>query len=87
MLGSLDCSFLVLSLSLLIPRGEETWTRGIVTPQVSERESPQNELAAPLYPYQFAEDHFVSSVRESVKRLSSEHRPLLVHTRVEVSSI
>ena len=35
-------------------------------------------------PFRFAKDGFVASVRDSVERLSQEHRPLLVHTRNEV---
>ena len=36
-------------------------------------------------PFRFAEESFASSVRDSVHRLSLEHRPLLVHTRNDVS--
>ena len=35
-------------------------------------------------PLHFAEESFAASVRDSVERLSLEHRPLLVHTRNEV---
>ena len=67
----------VLVLQLVLPLHVETSTNG-------RRERAASEPGGGC-PFRFAEEGFACSIRDSVDRLSLEHRPLLVHTRNEVS--
>ena len=76
------CCVLALAVSLI-----ET---GEVGGWLDERASAQllwkrETGSATSYPYGFADDSFENLFRSSLERLSSDHRPLLVHTRLEVS--
>ena len=76
------CCVLVLAVSLV--------EMGEVGGWLDERASAQllwkrETGSATSYPYGFADDSFENSLRSSLERLSSDHRPLLVHTKLEVS--
>ena len=76
------CFVLVLAVSLV--------EMGEVGGWLDERASAQllwkrETGSATSYPYGFADDSFKNFLRSSLERLSSDHRPLLVHTRLEVS--
>jgi hypothetical protein len=66
----------VLALQLVLPLHVETSTNG------NRRERAASEPGGGC-PFRFAEEGFACSIRDSVDRLSLEHRPLLVHTRNE----
>lgn len=77
----LSFTALFLVLPLLLPLGVET---------SSNDGRPRRAASVPVTaacPFGFAEENFVSSVRNSVERLSMDQRPLLVHTRSEVSVV
>ena len=56
----------------------------VIHSSVYTRRAVAEKCRKSLCPLQFVEDNFTSSVRASVERLSLEHRPLLVHTRIDV---
>ena len=79
--SSCSCAlFLALLVSTATQRAV-TWTYERTDRNLWERELAEGSVP---YPFDFAEENFTSSVRTSVERLSLDHRPLLVHTRLEV---
>ena len=82
-MASSSCSC-ALVLALLVSTAAQravAWTDERTNRKLWERELAEGSVP---YPFDFAEENFTSSVRTSVERLSLKHRPLLVHTRLEV---
>lgn len=76
------CCVLVLVVSLIETGEVDGWLDEQAPAYLLRKRETES---ATSYSYGFADESFVNSLRSSLERLSSDHRPLLVHTRLEVS--